>query len=202
MIFFICSHKGKWFFWAGQSWPLSKVHHISKFHIQGSTILSDDILQRHLKLNFVQTQLTLWGKNGNWLVPDCAHRRCLTSTFKEQKWLQVAPNSKTSSEQIKCIFLRYYFRKKMAFLTQEWSELSVNMFPFRTFTIFLLFFDIPNWQHNRSPKLTIFQLHHTWVYIFWVPPSSPGLTWQVVLSVTPQTILWMPSTHTFNSILL
>ena len=92
--------------------------------------------------------------------------------------------------------------KKMVFLTQEWPELSVNMFPFRTFTIFLLFIDIPNWQHNRSPKLTIFQLHHTWVCIFWVPPSNPGLTWQVVLSVTPQTILWMPSTHTFNSILL
>ena len=28
------------------------------------------------------------------------------------------------------------------------------------------------------------------------------LTWQVVLSVTPQTILWMPSTQTFNSIIL
>jgi len=31
--------------------------------------------------------------------------------------------------------------------------------------------------------------------------SAYTTSWQVVLSVTPQTILWMPSTHTFNSIL-
>ena len=33
-------------------------------------------------------------------------------------------------------------------------------------------------------------------------PGDRGPTWHVVLSVTPQTILWMPSTHTFSSMLV
>jgi len=36
---------------------------------------------------------------------------------------------------------------------------------------------------------------------FWYHHQKWFLTWQVVFSVTPQTILWMPSTQTFNSIL-